>query len=393
MYKIGVYEVNSLYFDYIRSMGGMNMKLSLYSNAIDFIEKGIDDFIQGEEVQENWFFKYAIINISQGVELLLKHILREKHELFIYKDIDEERPKKTVDFSTAIKRINNVYDIKISPKQKDILIRLRDIRNDYVHYEVKIDNYHYAAAIISETFPIIDQLLRTYLNTKLIDEVSEEIWEEFIKIERIHRDYYKELKSKYNLIKLGNEVLFCASCRMKSLITIDKTVKCVYCDKQYSSLEEAIAQLPVDKVKIQFIEGLINEKKLQSLHCPECRLSSIVFSEELEEFLCLYCNENTLFHDDIIVCSHCLKTSGVIVRETDRDGIIEQYGVCLNCQHNINPDSCDYCGEMSFHLNYLEIDDYDSILDNGAPERVGMKLCDYCYYQYKKRCNTRYSFE
>lgn len=365
------------------------MELTLFKNSIDFLSKGIDDFIEGESSQDDWYFKYAIINISQGVELLLKHILLEKHKIFIYKDIDkdndDEKNIKTVDFMTAINRINKLYEIKISDKQIEILTRVRDRRNDYMHYEVNIDNYHHAVAVVSKTFPVIDQLLQNYLETKLIDEIPSEIWEEFIKIDRIHKDYFNDLKGRFELITLGNAGVPCSVCGISALHTNNEEVKCVYCQSEYLSLEEAIASIATESKKKSFINFLITEKELKTHHCSKCTTNSIVYSEKMDDLLCLECNENTVNNRKIIQCISCSKQSAIIISEE----LEQEEALCINCGIEIQPDSCTHCGLSTFDLRDIQLEDYESMQENGAPERISETVCDGCYYSFEN--NTRYA--
>lgn len=365
------------------------MELTLFKNSIDFLSKGIDDFIQGEGTKDDWHFKYAIINISQSVELLLKHILLEKHQIFIYKDIDKdndnEKNIKTVDFMTAINRINKLYDIEINEKQKEILTRVRDRRNDYMHYEVNIDNYHHAVAIISKTFPVIDQLLQNYLETKLIDEIPSEIWEEFIKIDQIHKNYYNDLKGKYELITLGNMGVPCPVCGMSALNSENSEVKCIYCQSEYWSLEEAIASITPESKKNTFVNLLVSEMNLITHLCAKCDSNAVVFSEKMDDILCLECNEGTIPNIKIVQCPSCNRQSGIIVNE----GVEHEKALCINCGIETLPESCTHCGLTTFDLNEIQLEDYESLQENGAPERISETVCDGCYFNYEN--NPRYA--
>ncbi|MEC3653513.1 hypothetical protein P9148_00100 [Bacillus siamensis] len=63
------------------------LELRLYDNAIDFINKSKESFILADEgnLRE---FKYAILLLANGVELMLKSILEDKHPLFINENLD-----------------------------------------------------------------------------------------------------------------------------------------------------------------------------------------------------------------------------------------------------------------------------------------------------------------
>jgi hypothetical protein len=109
--------------------------LNLRRNAYDFLNESIRN--AGRAVDDDpSIWKFAIVNIAQAIELLLKERLRQEHSLLVYLDVDRQR--QTVGVDQALTRLAKC---KISFEEEDVvrIKRARDIRNNIVHYDITID--------------------------------------------------------------------------------------------------------------------------------------------------------------------------------------------------------------------------------------------------------------
>ena len=243
------------------------MQLSLFANAIDFIEKGIEEFVAAERDGKTREYKYAILHIAQGVELILKHILSKEHQLFIYNDIDSIKHENTVSVEKAIIRINRLHtDSKITDEQQKILKNIRDKRNELTHNKADVTKQH-ATSIITQTFPIIDYLLRRYLDTTLKVELLDDIWTSLVKIERFHREYYNDLRSKHIFIEYAGNRLTCYHCQMQTITQENSIIECVYCRSTFESEEKIIRLLEQSEMKRAIVKAYISEQDIQTCIC------------------------------------------------------------------------------------------------------------------------------
>jgi len=63
------------------------IKFSLLENAIDSIEYGLDYFEKAEKEKITKYYKYAILSIFQGTELLLKELISHENIIYIFDKI------------------------------------------------------------------------------------------------------------------------------------------------------------------------------------------------------------------------------------------------------------------------------------------------------------------
>ena len=135
------------------------MKFTLLTNGIDSLKASyeriekINQLIEG--VDHN--IKDAIMYLNHANEILFKLILKNQKEYLMFEDISaymkakdaiiqqhksnvfDISPKlRTVNFSEAIKRIQFLCDIEMSPKFKGSLEYLNKKRNELMHFEIEM---------------------------------------------------------------------------------------------------------------------------------------------------------------------------------------------------------------------------------------------------------------
>ena len=121
----------------------------MFENGLDFIISSInhmDRFEKEESIQD---LKYCILNLSSGIELLLKRLLFHEHWSYIIADVDKVSLDKfkegdfiSVDSVTITSRLEKLCNIKLSEKAVDLLKKLRNIRNKLEHYYIGSDPVH-----------------------------------------------------------------------------------------------------------------------------------------------------------------------------------------------------------------------------------------------------------
>src|SRR3954464_15437800 len=84
------------------------LELRLYENGIDFINKSMESFVLASERNKPIEYKYAILLLATGSELILKSMLEDIHPLFIKDNLDSSTDI-TVKAENLVSRINRVY--------------------------------------------------------------------------------------------------------------------------------------------------------------------------------------------------------------------------------------------------------------------------------------------
>jgi hypothetical protein len=107
----------------------------LTDNAIDFLNRAIDDF----KAQP----KYSIINFHTAVELFLKaRLLREHWSLIVLKSPDRQKFEAgdfiSVPFDEACVRLQNIVQSPVPERARKNFDAIRKHRNKMVHFSTKL---------------------------------------------------------------------------------------------------------------------------------------------------------------------------------------------------------------------------------------------------------------
>lgn len=95
----------------------MILEFKLLDNAQDFVEEALRKALLTERNPQTW--KYAILHLSQAIELSLKELLRRQHPVLVYRNVD--KPLKTVSTMEAIQRLRQIGSLELSRDEIDSL--------------------------------------------------------------------------------------------------------------------------------------------------------------------------------------------------------------------------------------------------------------------------------
>lgn len=223
------------------------VKLSLIENSHSFLKEAVDKAILAEKDSSQW--QFAILNLVQSLELLLKEVLRKEHPIFIYEDIDN--PKNTISISKALLRIENklLLDINLSESDKKKIKEAINLRNKITHYEFEFP-IDYARAKFSELFAFTAFFQSNFLKFNIEDILDSSKFQEILKTE----NHIKELKEKaYKKIEEENIdksfIWECPNCGEKTFVIedgldicflcrySDEITECEYCNNYFFSFE------------------------------------------------------------------------------------------------------------------------------------------------------------
>lgn len=145
-----------------------HFKLSLIENTYSFLNQSLRHYKKTSRDAHEWPF--ALLHLTQSIELMLKWRLCEVHPLFIFEDIDHA--KHTVSLETALGRLAAV-GIVVGNKEKRCIQRASSIRNLVVHYEFELNKFE-CKTIYAQLFEFIHffhvEHLRRELHTNILRE-------------------------------------------------------------------------------------------------------------------------------------------------------------------------------------------------------------------------------
>lgn len=147
-------------------------ELQIAQRAYQFVDESLRN-AERSTTEGHHLWVFAIINISQGLELLLKERLRREHSVFVFADI-ERRRSNTVSFSQALLRLERC-GIVISKDDMIRLQRARDLRNSLVHYVANVTEEQLRAAYV-DFFEFAHTFHLDQLGEELHPNISSNLW-------------------------------------------------------------------------------------------------------------------------------------------------------------------------------------------------------------------------
>lgn len=221
----------------------MNIGLNLLDNGLDYMVEGLKPATRmwgNNEVESVW--KYSVLNVFSGIELILKHRLKQEHWSLIFEDVSNANELRleqgdfiSVNHCNVIKRLNGICNIRINDTPID---ELRKLRNKFEHFEVKVE--------VKECKQVIASAIRELII----------FWNE-----NIAQNSTKEQNQKFNWIK---SMAF-----------------------EFDTYAHNMLQKNEKK-----IEGIVKSNSGILVHCQSCsNLSFIIYTAECRMYECVVCED------------------------------------------------------------------------------------------------------
>lgn len=274
-----------------------NLKLSLLQNAEDFILSAIE--YSKNENKGTW--KYSLLHLASAIELIIKANLEQEHWSLLFENVNnaereslEKGRFKSVDFETAVKRLERIAGLTISDKDEKYLRKIRDIRNRLTHFAIDIK--------VEELKSVIAQGINIFMKFYEALDVNKSRKEFIFMMSLELREFQKfvdlrmrELKNQLdNAQRPPNEFGICLRCLRDALI-LEEHSECAIC--LFCGIESTFQELADNS------EG-------PGGPCPECEigvLGFIAYSNEDGEFMCTKCG----FSSDYNYNKECLRCENV----------------------------------------------------------------------------------
>ena len=225
---------------------GNMLTLDLLSNAMDSIVHGLEHYVEGLNSATN--YKFAILHIAQGIELILKERLRQEHWVLIYDKVEKPNKSRTIDFETAVARLQSICKLSLD-KYIDGLRGLRNARHEIEHYKVSLSEKE-AAMLIGSNIPFLIEFLEDELKTTLQEHIrDEETWQELLLIESVFAKAIRKASEEAEWLLSCREkddeypqIISCPLCGLEFFVikgNNDKQAECLLC-KHVSELKECL---------------------------------------------------------------------------------------------------------------------------------------------------------
>jgi len=250
------------------------LKLSLLENAYDYLNCSLEFFVRARKHNSQREWKFAILNLTHGIELLLKERLRREHELLVYANLDKyksiSRETPTVTWQVLIERIKFILREDFGKIDKGRINRARELRNQMIHYDVVLlfpNVYHDYANLWNFTNEFIEKIL----NENLFDKIDKDLLNNFDNLEHMFSDGIVYFNGLFISKELMNEIV---EEQEKTHITINgkEYARVKYGDPmEYAGLEPCIHEYPVLPCHdCQVIKGQVHVAGCDVERCPKC---------------------------------------------------------------------------------------------------------------------------
>jgi hypothetical protein len=311
---------------------------TLLRNAIESIQIGVEDYQSNDPRR----VLSSVRNISAGVLLLFKEKLRQlsppdSDEVLIKQIIKPKlvsgklsfvgTGKKTVDVQQIKERLNTL-GIEVEWKRLDKIIK---VRNDIEHYCTSQSGSR-VSELVSQSFLIIQDFLKSHLALEPIDTLGESTWEALLAAAEVYEKELKECQEALADVDWKTDALAkaiyevrCPECHSElikpndfSEYVPDECISlCSSCGNKLiltsEILEEAITEAFFGETYIAMTDG--GEPPISS--CHECGMESYVYEEDE----CAICLESRPYTS----CARC--GAGLSTDEQELNGL------CGYCHH------------------------------------------------------------
>jgi ribosomal protein S27AE len=227
-----------------------NHELNLLENAIDSFNEALRNYQEGEINFKS--YKFAILNFSHFIELLLKHYVSRAHPLLIYKNpfSDKIKQQSTIGLWEAVQFIKN-EEKTISKDFESDLKWIKKLRNEIEHYEFKMELSEVKETIGRLTKAIIefietyieDMDLETYVHPDnmetfeiLADEYKTQLAKALSLVDEANREAYRGIRPKF-WDEVQWNVYTCPECEHETLMTNHDSptgYRCTFCKNEKS---------------------------------------------------------------------------------------------------------------------------------------------------------------
>ena len=272
----------------------MRLELDLLDNGLDFIIEGLKPTtkIWGSSFSDNKW-KYSVLNIFSGIELVLKEKLKREHWSLIFQDVSNANKQKLIqgDFisvyhADAVKRLKEICNVAIDDSSIDALRRLR---NKFEHFEINItidECKQIIASALRETLKFVDNYILAIAN----DEQTEKI------------NHIKSMLFEFDTFVIN----------------------------QLTTYQSAI-------------NGIISSNSGKLVHCKNCYNESfIIFKDATKEYRCFVCDER-IFKDNFL--------NGIIQKE--KEELDDKFTFLTHEEYNHNCSNCGGNSRIKYSPSYF----------------------------------------
>lgn len=149
-----------------------HLQLSLRENAYSFLNQSLRHYRRSARNVREWPF--AMLHLTQALELLVKELLRRFHPRMILENVDSRKGDKTVSLEQGLERLE-LFGVPIDSKERLNIGRAARLRGQIVHHDVELNKFEWRN-IYAQLFEFMHFFHQKHLGSELHREIAKENW-------------------------------------------------------------------------------------------------------------------------------------------------------------------------------------------------------------------------
>lgn len=292
------------------------IQYDLFENALDFIHSGLEHLSQAPLAKRD--YKFGILHLAAGIELILKERLRREHWSLLFEDVDKANAAamasgdfRSVVFESLVDRLAGVAKVTIAKHELQAIDDLRKRRNKVQHLHIT-EATEIIESIAARAVGFALDFIENELSPKemsaeeatAFDEIKDKLkhFEAFV-AKRL--DYLKPILQKAE--KDGATTIECVRCLQKALVVNGDEPKCHFCNSTFKPIELA-GDWAGEFLGRSGYEAVTRGGPPPTKQCPNCAEDALVEVGEASghktRWLCFSCAEKW-GRDGLSYCSSC----------------------------------------------------------------------------------------
>jgi len=277
--------------------------LNLLDNGIDYIYEAVQPikesfFKSPDNSEHSW--KYSVLHLYSGIELLLKEKLKQEHWSLIFQDVSKARVIKlengdfvSVYHEELINRLQNIAGITLNDEP---IKKLQSLRNRFEHFEIDVPLSQCQDIIVGALDEIIKILEKYFKSVSTVEQQKK-----FIQIKSIATSFEVYRQQRFNKFRqaisgiVENKkgiIVLCPHCSSLSFAVFKddkKECNCFVCDEKYTKNDylKSIREYEDDRKESIFVPY----KPYETI-CPCCQQETRIrymISDEVTLYFCVNC--------------------------------------------------------------------------------------------------------
>lgn len=191
------------------------------------MREAVANALEAQSDTSRWPF--AIIHLTQSLELGLKARLAKVHPVLIFEDVDKRR--NTVSITKALERLqtSEIGELILSDTEKSKISKLIELRNKITHADFELTHV-YAEAKFFEVFAFVIRFFAQHLDTEIEGVIDQNSLEKLVVIQKAADELASQARSRIEHERRDPTLIWeCRNCGENTFVFEDGVDTCYTC--------------------------------------------------------------------------------------------------------------------------------------------------------------------